>query len=402
MDTGQQSDPSGVVFDTSSGISLEEQQEILAGIDAVTGGSRLVPEASESGAKKRGILFPLLINIGALVLLGLGLVLLSMLHGNDEQSIRESSSTLGITERKLIQEIRRQTNTQISEKEKEIDGILSRLSAVDSEYRELQVSVESLTEAQKDRAQSLLKMQEDYRDSLSALQEERADILEESRMREAALRVQSEEGQQNLSAAMEELNALSAEKERTARVENQMGAYYAVLGRQINAGRLDEASATLGAMKEFLNAPSFQTLNTLRERRQSHLAAIAAMEEAVAEARRKDPEGAAAGDLAAAYESLKEEHAVLEKQLEAQGQMIAASNASGSEQGRKMAEYLNTIAELQTASEAMAARIEQSEAELAQQRLENANLLQEKDALQSEHNDIQEKLDAALKLFQGN
>ena len=49
MDTNAQSpDPSfDIVFDRSSGISLEEQQEILAGINAMTGGSRLVPDGAE-------------------------------------------------------------------------------------------------------------------------------------------------------------------------------------------------------------------------------------------------------------------------------------------------------------------------------------------------------------------
>ena len=62
MDTDnleQAAEPSGaVVFDTSSGISLEEQQEILSGINAMSGGSRLVPEAAVTEAKKRGFLFP--------------------------------------------------------------------------------------------------------------------------------------------------------------------------------------------------------------------------------------------------------------------------------------------------------------------------------------------------------
>ena len=92
-----------IVFDTSSGISLEEQQEIMEGINAMAAGNRLAPEETAvSAAKKKGFLFPLFVNIGAIVLLGLGFALLYFVHGYEEQDIRESSSALGLTERKLI------------------------------------------------------------------------------------------------------------------------------------------------------------------------------------------------------------------------------------------------------------------------------------------------------------
>ncbi|MCL2473136.1 MAG: hypothetical protein FWF26_05600, partial [Treponema sp.] len=167
----QKIDPNGVViFDTSSGISLEEQEEILAGINAMASGNRLAPEAAAVEAKKKGFLFPLFVNIGALVVLGLGLSLLFFLHGRDDQSIRENSTILGLTERKMIQEIRRETSQLLSEKENEINAILSKLSAAGNEYRLLQESVETLGEEQKARADYLLAMQDEYRGALSGLQ----------------------------------------------------------------------------------------------------------------------------------------------------------------------------------------------------------------------------------------
>ena len=80
--------PGTIVFDTTSGISMEEQQEILDGINAMSGGTRLVPEAAVTKAKKKDFIFPLLINIGAVILLGLGGLLLSFFYNQDEQSIR--------------------------------------------------------------------------------------------------------------------------------------------------------------------------------------------------------------------------------------------------------------------------------------------------------------------------
>lgn len=104
-----------ITFDTSSGISLEEQQEILSGINAMAGGSRLVQEAVVTKAKKKGFLFPVLVNSGAIVILALGFILLSRFHGQDEQEIRESSAGMGFTERALIEEIRKERSPATEE-----------------------------------------------------------------------------------------------------------------------------------------------------------------------------------------------------------------------------------------------------------------------------------------------
>ena len=373
----QQTDPSGeIVFDTTSGISLEEQQEILAGINAMAGGSRLVTAAPLVKAKKRGILFPLIVNIGALFLLGLGFALILFFYGNDEQEIRESSAALGLTERKLIQEIRQETYRQIREKESQINDILSKLSAVDAEYHTLQGSVETLTETNQERASYLLSMQEQYRYTLSELEEQKVHILEDSRLREAELRYQAEEkvmqlsqeieqSQASLGLAMEELRRLSTEQERIAMIEKQMGGYYLKENSLINAGRLDEASATLETMKEFLEAASVQGIRSMEARKQIHLAAIAALEGAVAEARRLRNEAAKAPvqtlsqdqDEARvqAFEELQMQYNALEQKVADQEQVIAATNATGSEQSRIIAGFEATINELRTQNNGLSA-----------------------------------------------
>ena len=65
METNSLHNQETIAFDSSSGISLEEQQEILAGINAMAIGSRVVPQAAVTEAKKRGAMFPLFVNIGA-------------------------------------------------------------------------------------------------------------------------------------------------------------------------------------------------------------------------------------------------------------------------------------------------------------------------------------------------
>ena len=484
VQTNQVTDPSGtIVFDHSSGISLEEQQEILAGINAMTGGNRLATEAAVPKAKKRGFLFPLFVNAGAVILLAAGFLLLSHFHVQEEQGIRESSATLGLTERALIQEIRQETSRQIREKENQIRNILSMLSTIDAEYRVLQDSIGILTEAQQERAAALLQMQEEYRHTLSGLQEERALIIEDSRMREAVLRAQAEERTRELAAraeereiefaaqieqrelhlgaVMEELRNLSTEQERLARAESQMSAYYAIANNHINEGRLGEASAVLRTMREFLAAPSLQGIRAMDARRQTHLAAISALEGAVAEAGRLTetvalleaapaqpgvpaftPDVQDDAVLAQALADLAElnaRNAALSQQVEAQEQVISAT---GTEQTRLIAEHVSTIAGLQTENQrlnaanttqqqtlttqqqtlnqrlgeiqtltgentglrtqvqATAARAEQSEAELEEQRRQYAVLIQEKSELQTQFDELQQRLEAALRLFQ--
>ena len=458
--------PETIVFDTSSGISLEEQEEILEGINAMSAGNRLAPgEAAVGLAKKKGYLFPLLVNIGALVLLGLGFALLYFFHGYEEQGIRESSSALGITERKMIQEIREETNRLLGEKESQINDILSKLAAADSEYRQLQDSMGNLTEAQQERAAALRLIQDEYRHTLSGLQEERYGILEDARIKEAALRAEAEEritglseqigqSQASLDAAMEELRRLSNEQERAARVESQMTGYYITETNLISAGRLDEASATLQSMKDYLNARSLQGIRSLEARRQSHFAAIDAMEAAVDEARRYQEasafreSGASGGDSSsgtsdavqivrddAALAELQARYTALEQRAADLERTIAAFSSQGSEQSRMISEFNDRISglnaenerlsaanvnqqqtlnrqdseiqalrientDLQAQVQAANARASASEASLAEQQRQNSTMSQERQALQSEIDDLRSRGDALRRLLE--
>ena len=476
-DLQQLSDPAAdVVFDTSSGISLEEQQEILAGINAMSGGSRLVPEAAVINAKKKGFLFPMFVNICALVFLALGFLLLFRFQGQEEQGIHENSASLGLTERKMIQEIRKETSRLISEKEKEISNIRSKLSAADAEQRELQSSVESLTEEQKARVAALLVLQEEYRHTLSGLQDEKAMIIEDSMQKEANLRSLAEEkakalsseveqSQASLGAAMEELRQLGREQERAGRMEDQMSGFYRTVNNQIGSGRLEEASGTLASMKVFLASPSFQGSGSLETRKQTHLAAITAMDKVIAEGLILKEEAGRNGGavqvqaqaqvapaqdqgevlsvMEARYAALDARYAVLEQKAADQEKALNALSSQGSDQGKLIAGYvaeisslnirnlnqqetlnrrdseivglreenitreqqitaLNTnVAALRAQVQTAANNAEESEAALARQRRENAALVSEKEELQRQYEALQRRMDAAVRAFTG-
>jgi chromosome segregation ATPase len=349
-----------IVFDTASGFSEEEQREILREIDSLSGENRIAapPEALAAEAKKRGVLFPVLVNLGALLLLASGFFLLMYFHSHEEADIRGASAVLGLTERRLIQEIRRETSRQISEKEKEINDYLSKLSEADAEYKELQVSVESLTEEQKERAAYLLRLQDEYRGTLTNLQEERAKILEDSRSREIELRAQAQEragelasrieqSDSALNAALEELGRLSSEQEKAAGAESQLAGFYQRVNESITLGDFASAAALLQSMREFLAAPSLQGIRSLERGRQAHLAAIASLELGIAESLKAETAAPAPASETDASGGDADAIAALEETIRQQRETIAALSAQDSEAGRLAAGYEERIGALQ-------------------------------------------------------
>ncbi|MDR1176549.1 MAG: hypothetical protein LBK83_13890 [Treponema sp.] len=296
METG-----TDVVLDPSSGIPVEEQQEILNSINSIAAQNREALSAEGKGegvhasipAQKRGIFFPVLVNVIALILLGGGALIMVFLQGREELAFREGPLVFNSAERALIQKIRSETAAALREKDNEIALVYSRLEALDGDLRDQQRTFErQMTEkenqlrqemndefdterkrleeqnlseaaiaeqmrtlseqrlarmnselgeyrtqldAERLRARtSLQKMQEEYRVNLSDLQGERSKILEDSRAREASLRVQLEQRTKELGQLAEEsnaaLNTAGAELERLTAEQQKVQAIEGQLG----------------------------------------------------------------------------------------------------------------------------------------------------------------------------
>ena len=107
---------SDIVFDSSSGIPIEEQKEILSEINGIAENRRrhLSQSAGEETiikAKKSSSLFPLLVNIAALLLLCGGAWFLFYFNGKKDIQVRQGTAVYDLTERALIDEIRRDSAT---------------------------------------------------------------------------------------------------------------------------------------------------------------------------------------------------------------------------------------------------------------------------------------------------
>jgi chromosome segregation ATPase len=284
--------------ETAGGIEVfsdEERREISGRIEAASRREAVPPPGPPArGEASRKGFFPLVVNAAGILFLGAGLLLLSSIQRADSAEIRESGAELGITERALIREIRREVNLQLTEKDGDIIAMERRIAEVDDELARLE-SLEALTGEQRETMAALREQQEGYRGDLTRLEAERALILAEARQKEAearrrearlharlaeqegALEDMSARNRAELAAARAELAKLTGDDEKAALVERQLAGYYSAFAKQIQAGQYREAAGTLAALKEFLATPSFQQLKLIGSRRESDAAAIAAM-----------------------------------------------------------------------------------------------------------------------------
>ena len=410
-----------IEFDTTSGFSIEEQQEILNKINSLNVEKGIIPGADQykSEARKKWFLFPLLVNLFAVILLAGGFLLLWFYHNRDEQEIRTGSAVLGVTERRLIQEIRRDTMRLLGEKESEIDNILSRLAGVTDEYRLLELSYETLSEEQQLRAESLLNQQREYRNSLSALQNERSQILEDSRVRETLLRTQADEttaqlftraeqSQAGLNAAADELSILAAEQERIVFAESQLSWYYTMLNSLIEARDFDQALEMIEIMKAYLDTPLFMN-SRFETRRRMHITAVGMIEEAIdgfsfSQSRSDNTENLAALQSSAAEMTMRISE--LEQVNRNHEEVISILGSQGTDQGRAIANYSSRISSLETQVSNQQYRLAERENsiqslsdEITEHRLNIAELTLERTALNDQVREQQGIIDSTRRMI---
>jgi chromosome segregation ATPase len=409
--TAPEEAPGDIVFDTSSGFSEEEQRSILAGIEAVT--SHAAPrDVLGVRARKRGIGFPLAVNLAGLLLLAGGVLGLSYLFRMDESVIRQGPGGLGLTERKLIQEIRQENEARINEKEREITDMMAKLSGLDLDLQDLEASVDerisrregelrqqlegeleeernrliaqNLSEAaiaeqmrlfdeqriarmngelasyreeleaeRKTAEAKLQQLQEEYRNSLAGLQTERAQILEASRSREASLRAQLEERAGELTARyaqnQEELRRLSDEQDQAVLFDRQMAGFYTAVRNALESGTPDKAAATLTQMGEFLETPSLRGNRAVQARKEPYQAAMGALRAGI-EAMGVPVRSLGEPGPEEEIAALREQIAALEEAAADQTRQIAAFQTQDSARAGAIGQYEQTITSLRAES----------------------------------------------------
>jgi hypothetical protein len=192
---------SDLSFEAESGISKEDQKDILQAIENVVTQNKIAakPEDFVVHAAKRGILFPtLVIAAAALALVVGGAAFYLLFQRGETQIVRGTVGTI-TAEGQLIQAVRQEANARLQEKNQEISSIQGRLADIDKQRQELQTNMDA-------------KVNE--REQLLRTQMTAALAAEKSRLEAEGL------SRQVVAARMQAL-----EKQRTTQLERQLDAY---------------------------------------------------------------------------------------------------------------------------------------------------------------------------------
>ncbi|HUW69352.1 MAG TPA: hypothetical protein VMX33_03905 [bacterium] len=148
-------------FDKSSGISVEDQKDILSHIERVAQSSRILagPDTWKVRPDKRGAFLPIVVNVAALLAIAGGIFGLSKAFSPDTQSVQNGSATLSSAEGRLLQEIKRESEGKIQEKDKEIASIQERMLALDKEKEQLRLSIDERIKAKEAELRDQLKVE---------------------------------------------------------------------------------------------------------------------------------------------------------------------------------------------------------------------------------------------------
>jgi len=354
-----------IAFDEKSGISLDEQKEILSKINGIAEKNRkLLSQSTQAdkdkkgniviNAKKSGAGFPLAVNIAAAAVLLSGIFLIFFFFQKKDSNVRIGKAAYDITERTLIQEIRKDTSEKIAEKEMEITSITTRLDEVDEELAKLYSSNMQLTKEQIAAQERLLAMQTSFRDELAVLQDEKSQILESSRSREARLRAQLDERTREFAAAQQkvageldyatsELDKLTTEQERIAAIDAQVSGGLAAIKDYIKNEQYDQATRTVENLRHFCNNNSLASSRVFQSRRDFYNQSIDFVEAMILDARKNSGSSLGAEQFDLMAKSVQQQEKINELQ-----KTIDTLTKGGSEVTKKIGELQATVNEKDT------------------------------------------------------
>jgi DNA-binding transcriptional ArsR family regulator len=365
MMTHNNKNSSEIAIDPKSGISVEEQREILAKINKIAEKNRLSLAAGgqDEGkdkkprfkAMKSGRAFPVIVNIIAFAALAGGLTILSSMQGKTDAQARTGTKIYNSVERALIEEIRKETISLLAAKEREISLIISKLEEIDAEMFGLSPDSREFTSEEQAVRNRLKALQEEYLSTLAVLQDERSQILENAREREAFIQAQFASRTRELAiddsqqkAANGELERLNMEQTQAAVVEAQIGAFFANLNKQITNNNFDEAGSTIRAMRNFINTPAFGALRSIQARKELYVQAINSFETMIDENRKYqaalNPDNPGTNPLSDFQARIVQ----LEQSLAEKDKTIEALGSEGSGASRRLNEIQKANSALQT------------------------------------------------------
>jgi hypothetical protein len=322
-------------FDPESGISREEQAEIRAEIEKV-GRDRIGvgPEAFAVKAAKRGVLFPVVVNIAAVAALVIGLgVFYFIFQRGETQLAREDSGTI-TAEGKLIKELQKEAEARLQAKNQQINQIQGQLAEIDKQRLDLQSNMDARvrdrenelraamaadldaekarlqkqglsdqdiqkkladlesqknaaftkqldafraqSEAERRKSEATLKdLQAQFNANLARVNTERQQVLSDSRQREADLQAQlsqkTKELQSQQAQTQAQLQELTSQRQQEDLVAQQLVGLYSAAQADISEKNYPKALGSLKSIARYVNSPEVVVLPGLAKRREVDL-----------------------------------------------------------------------------------------------------------------------------------
>jgi len=408
----------GQNYAAASGISIEEQKEIISAINGIAEKNRrrLSRNTGEEqgnktqiNAGKSGAFFPLAVNICAAVILCAGAFLLISFNGKTDAQVREGNAVFNLTEKALIDDIRKDTAEKIAVKETEISSIASRLEEVDAQLALLHSSNEELTSEQLVTEQRLLFLQNSYREELAQLQDERSRILENSRLREAFLRAQLDERAKEYSAeqqktstelnsAMTELERLSGEQEKIAALDAQVAGAFSSVRNLVKNGKYDQAAGAVSQLRDFLNSYSAASARSFQSRKDYYYQSIDFAETMIA----LIGTGDISGNIASAQEQaeLAEKNAQLEQKIADLQKTVDALSSGSSGQNARLRELDQTITALRASVSSLESGSTEKDRTIASLETERTNLTRTNQTLEQEITNLRNQINVIRELLE--
>ena len=270
------------VLDESSGISKEDQQEILREIEKVSQESRIsvTPETMAIKAAKKGFLFPLLVNILFIVLLAGGGYGLYYLFQKGETVLMEEGGAIASAGGKLIEELKKESEAALQAKNREINQIQAQLQDIDEQRQALQANMDQKVAAREAELRSALEAElaaererlrqqgiseADIDSRLQSLESEKnatfQSELDTFKQQAEQERLRQEENLKTLQQEYQQ-NLAQAETDRQ-RVQQEAEAREAELRSQLDAQSAQLEQATLEAKAELNKLAAQQEKQTL-------------------------------------------------------------------------------------------------------------------------------------------
>jgi len=304
-------------FDETSGISKEDQKDILEQIEKITSESKIsvTPEIFTIKPEKKGVLLPVLINLLAAVLLGSFITFQYFSFQQTAEILTTEADISGVDQGKLLEQIQKEQEEELARKEQEISGIQNELLGINAEREdlianmdlrvqekeeELRMQLERELEAERSRLlnqgvsedeiqRRLFELEQQketesnaevasfidemekqralYEDLEDELQGQLASASQDKENLEQEYERRAQELEEAKSEAEEELLLLSEQQKQEEIVSAQLIGFYNILKEDMNANRLEEALEGLGAIRNFMNDRIVLALPEISKRR---------------------------------------------------------------------------------------------------------------------------------------